>query len=469
MKKKLLLISVVDLESYTNKKYVDPITVIRSWQPIQLGIIAALTPDDWEIEIIDEYFETFQYKKADLVGISSSTTSINRAYKIARIYKKENIPVVIGGMHASFFPEEAQQYVDIVAVGKAEGLWREIIDDFNSSSLKRVYYSHPDTKILFKPDRSVFKKYNYSIGNIISSIGCPNRCDFCNRPIFQNYKYYLRDVDEIVEEIGEIEQKYFIFNDDNFFGTTDEHIERTVDLFNKMIKTKIKKTWLCHTSINVSKYPDALKLARKAGCVSIFVGLESFELKELLQYSKHTNKVFVSDNYNNAIDTFHKNKIAVSGAFICGGDDETVETMIAKGLSVRNTKLDNIVFSFLTPLPKTPLFEKLNTENRLLYTKFPEDWIYYNFFTVTYKSEHGSTADFYNGFGKTLGIIFGPHKGFIKNDIIFRFFLTLRLTKNIKVAVASNIFHSFYYVGGYKSLFWRIVFKLFEPKMIFNR
>jgi len=469
MKKKLLLISVLDLESYVGKKNVLPITIIKSWMPIQFGIIAELTPDDWEIEILDENFERFHFIPADLVGISASTTSINKAYQISQIYKKENIPVVLGGMHASFFPDEAKQYVDVVAVGKAEGLWKDILNDFNTNSLKKIYYSNPDAQVLFKPRRDIFEKYHYSIGNIISSIGCPNKCDFCNRPVFQNYKYYMRDIDDIVEEIKEIEPYYFIFNDDNFFGTSDKHIARTEDLFNKMIAAKIKKKWLCHTSVNIAKYPGILKLAHKAGCVSIFVGLESFDIDELIKYSKHTNKKYVKDGYKSAIEIFHKNKIAVSGAFICGGDWETVQNMETKAKAIRNTNLDNIVYSFLTPLPKTPLFDKYMKNGSLLYTSFPEDWIYYNFFNVTFKSEHGSPSDFFSTYIKTLGIIFGSHKGFIKDDIIYRFFLTVFATRSLSIPIDFHIFQSFYNLGGYKSIFWKILFKLRKPRMKFNR
>jgi len=467
--KKLLLISVVDLESYADKPDVMPITIIKSWQPIQFGIIAALTPDDWEIDIIDEYFEKFSYTDADFVGISASSTSINRAYRIAALYKEKKIPVVLGGMHASFFPEEAAKYVDVVAVGKAEGVWKDILADFENKTLKKIYYSDPNVKVIFKPRRDVFKKYGYSIGNIISSIGCPNKCDFCNRPVFQNYNYYVRDVDDIVEEIQEIEQNYFIFNDDNFFGTSPKHIERTVELFEKMIAAKINKKWLCHTSINISKYPEVLKLAQQAGCVSVFVGLESFDLSELNQFSKHTNNTYVKDNYKSAIEVFHKNKLAVSGSFICGGELETVDTMMKKAHAIRNTKLDNIVYSFLTPLPKTPLFDKYLKENKLLFTSFPKDWIYYNFFNVTFSSSHGTKEDFRNAYLRSLGIIFGPHKGLIKDDIIYRFFQTVFSIRSITTAIDFHIFQSFYNLGGYRSLFWKILFKLRRPKMKFNR
>ena len=468
MKKKLLLISVVDLESYINKENTSPVTIIKFWQPMALGIIANLTPDDWDVEIIDENFEVFQFKEADLVGISSYTTSINRAYKIAGLYKSKNIPVVIGGMHVSFFPEEAMQYIDIVAVGKAEGLWADILNDFDHNSLKRIYYSSPDAKVCFEPKKSVFEKYNYSIGNILTSIGCPNDCDFCNIPVFQDYKVFFRDLDDTVREIKELKQDYFLFDDDNFFGSTPKQRERTVALLQKMIKAKIRKKWWCVTSVDISNYPDIIQLAHRAGCVIVFIGMESFDVKELALFNKFTNKGFASDNYKSAIDAFHKNKIAVMASFICGGDEETPESMAQRGLAIRNSNIDNAIMRFLTPLPKTNLYDRLEKEGRLIYTSFPEDWVYYNLTTITYKSDYGSTVDFYNAYRYTHGLMFAPFNGLIKDPFIYRFLRTIIMTRSIKTAIDSHVFLSFCIVGQYQSKFWKILFKIHKPKIKFN-
>ncbi|MCK9612265.1 MAG: cobalamin-dependent protein [Bacteroidales bacterium] len=468
MKKKLLLISVVDQESYVKKNFVSPVTIIKFWQPMALGIIAEITPGDWDVEIIDENFEVFQYKEADLVGISSYTTSINKAYRIAQQYKKNKIPVVIGGMHVSFFPDEAEKYVDTVAIGKAEGLWTDILNDFNNSCLKRRYYSNPDAQVCFRVNRKVLKKYNYSIGNILTSIGCTNNCDFCNIPAFQDYKVHYRDLDDTVREIQELEQDYFLFDDDNFFGSTDKQRKRAVELLKKMIDAKINKKWWCVTSVDISKYPDVLWLAHKAGCVIAFVGMESFDQDELKSFNKHSNKEFALDSYKSVIDVFHKNKIAVMSSFICGGDHETPESMMQRGLSLRKTRIDNFILRFLTPLPKTRLYERLEQQGRLLYTSFPEDWIYYNLATITYKSDHGTTDDFYRAYQKTHELMFAPYKGLIKDPFKYKFFQTVILTKSIRIAIDSHVFLSFCIVGEYQSKFWKILFKFRRPKTKFN-
>ncbi len=107
-------------------------------QPLSLGIIAALTPPDWKIKILDENFRAFKYYEADLVGITAFTSTAPRAYEIAAIYRAKGIKTVMGGIHASMVPEEAMQYVDAVVEGEAEPVWAQVIADYESGSLKNA-------------------------------------------------------------------------------------------------------------------------------------------------------------------------------------------------------------------------------------------------------------------------------------------------------------------------------------------
>ena len=95
---------------------INPVNLARSgfsashssrFPPLNLGVVAALTPGNWDVEVIDENFDVFSFRDADLVGITAFTSAANRAYEIAAIYREKNIPVVMGGIHASMCSEEA--------------------------------------------------------------------------------------------------------------------------------------------------------------------------------------------------------------------------------------------------------------------------------------------------------------------------------------------------------------------------
>ncbi|HOO52598.1 MAG TPA: cobalamin-dependent protein, partial [Alphaproteobacteria bacterium] len=133
-KKKILLINPII-------QYRKGFSVGRGTQaPLGLGIIAALTPSDFDVEILDEVHDTFELKDADLVGLTSFTFNVPRAYEIASMYRAKGIPVVLGGIHASMMPDEALAYVDSVVIGEAESVWNVVLSDFLANSLKKKYF-----------------------------------------------------------------------------------------------------------------------------------------------------------------------------------------------------------------------------------------------------------------------------------------------------------------------------------------
>ncbi len=107
--------------------------------PMSLGIMAALTPDHWDIKILDENLGEFEFVDADLVGFTALTSQATRAYELAHIYRQKNIKTVMGGIHASMMPEEASKYVDILVTGEGESVWPQLIDDFEKDQLKEKY------------------------------------------------------------------------------------------------------------------------------------------------------------------------------------------------------------------------------------------------------------------------------------------------------------------------------------------
>jgi radical SAM superfamily enzyme YgiQ (UPF0313 family) len=110
-----------------------------AWPPLSLPYLAALTPPNYQIEVLDENIEAFEYREADIVGITSFTASVYRAYQIAQIYQKQGITTVMGGIHVSMMPEEALQFCDAVVIGEAETVWPDVLEDFEAGILRKKY------------------------------------------------------------------------------------------------------------------------------------------------------------------------------------------------------------------------------------------------------------------------------------------------------------------------------------------
>ena len=136
--------------------------------PLNLAYIAALTPGDWEFDVIDENIELalddngdITFEPVDMVCITSVTYQVSRAYKIAEVCRKKGMTVIMGGIHASVVPEEASKYVDAIFIGEAETLWPQVIKDFENGELKKKYEGGlpglSEMKHVF-PNRELLKK-----------------------------------------------------------------------------------------------------------------------------------------------------------------------------------------------------------------------------------------------------------------------------------------------------------------------
>lgn len=404
--------------------------------PIGLGYIAAVTPKNWQVRIIDEAVDPFLYEPADLVGITAATGQAPRAYEIADVYRKRNIPVVMGGIHVSFRPEEALCHADCIVIGEAEDIWSKVIEDLSRKELKGIYRGAPvDLRQEVRPRRELFSR-KYRFGSIMTSRGCPFSCDFCIVTIFNGARLRRREIHYVIEELKTIPQKYLLFLDDNLLGYTKEHRKQAKELFLEMTKHRIRKKWVAQTSINSLADKSVLKLARKSGCIGFFVGMESVNEDVLKRMNKWANLRTGVSSYRDCIRKIHKYGMIVMGNFVLGYE-RGLEEMSRDTYWMKKSPLDIINFAILTPYPGTKIFERLNKENRIIMRDFPGDWGYYD-------ADHPvSQMDFL----KSGEIYIGIRERFVSlysySSIIARFFRTFFVTRNLLpsvVALLINIF-----------------------------
>lgn len=352
--------------------------------PLGLGIVASLTPPGWKIKILDENFRQFRFQEADLVGITSFTSTIARAYEIAAIYRERGIPVVIGGIHASALPDEALQHCDTVVVGEAESTWPQVINDFMGGQLQKIYRgTYGDMKLSPRPRHDLFHP-GYYFASVQTSRGCPMDCEFCSVPAFNGHKYRLRDVGHILDELESLPNKLIYFVDDNIigYGPTAENHARS--LFQGMIDRGLKKEWFAQTSLNIAEKPDLLRLAAKAGCRMVLIGIEAEKPDQLKEANKRLNLRMGVNVYSKAFRTIHKAGIAILGAFIYGLDSDTPDDIRRRTDYIMRSSVDVTQASILTPLPGTRLFDTFSHDGRLLVNKFPEDWKHFHFTDVIF-------------------------------------------------------------------------------------
>ncbi len=411
-----------------------------SWPPLNLPYLAAVTPSHYQIDIIDENIEPFEYREADILGITAYTSSVDRAYQIAKIYREKGVPTVIGGIHVSMLPEEALIYCDAVVIGEAEGIWPKVLEDFEAGKLKKEYHgTWLSLESLPVPRRDILQNSYYKWGSLQTSRGCPHNCSFCSVTAFNGRRFRRRPLDQVIEELEQIPQKKIILTDDNIIGHGKKDLEWTKAFFSKILEKGIKKFFFTQSSIIFGEDPELLRLASRAGLKIALIGIESINPKTLQSYGKSINLKNLRENsYHQLINKIRKAGIAVVGTFVLGSDEDDLSVFHTTLEFIKSSKLDILQLTKPTPLPGTQLWETLQNEKRIILNDFPADWHNYRLSKMVYQPEGLSVEDVYQGFT------------YIKK-IYYRFFetfkrtlSTLLATKSIKTTIIAYYFNASY-------------------------
>jgi radical SAM superfamily enzyme YgiQ (UPF0313 family) len=441
-KKRILLINP-DYELHTRNFY----------EPIELGIIASITPtDEWDIKIVDLRIDSINDFKADLVAITARVLNINSTYKILENFRKNGAKTIIGGIHATLFPDEALNYADCVVIGEAESVWANILKDFNAQQLKPQYFGSTD--LTYKLDRSHYKHY-YKTASLQLSRGCPLACDFCCINKIHKQKHFFRNTDLVIEEIKTIKHKTLFFTDENIYGFTKENRNHVINLFKEIIKQRLNKNWIGMVSINAGMDDEFLYYAQKSGCKLLIIGFEADDKESLMILNKTQNAKLI-DNYSAIINRIHKHKIAVCGVFIFGLANDTKKSIENRRKYLLNSKLDSYLITLLTPLPGSKLYERNLKNHNLKFTNFPTDWDKYNFYTEHFKDyKIDNIEQIYQKINQDINK---------PRFLISKIFKTLINTQSI----SSTLYSNFYLVNHRSEVnnvpFLRLLNKTFENK-----
>jgi radical SAM superfamily enzyme YgiQ (UPF0313 family) len=342
---------------------------------LTLTTLAALTPQDIEVKITDENVEPIDFEEdVDLVGVTGMVMHASRAYQIAQKFRQKGIPVVMGGPHASSLPLEAKEHVDAVVIGEAENVWEGLIEDLKNGHLKPFYKAdaYCSMKGIPPPRLDLLRKDAYMTINCVQTTrGCPHQCDFCHVTHFFGKTYRCRPVVEVIEEVKRLDGEFVVFIDDNITG--NRHYAK--ELFTQL--KPLKKKWASQASMTLTRDPELLKLAAESGCVSLFIGVESLSSENLKDVNKSFNQ---AHQFEEAMKALHDHDIMILSGFIFGldHDDEGVFERTLRFCERNRIELPS--FFLLTPLPGTALFQRMESEGRLMH----KDWGQYNGATVVF-------------------------------------------------------------------------------------
>ena len=373
---KILLISPRrNANSKTNKGLLIP--------QLALYIIDGLTPKEHEVKIIEEERSEINLdEECDLVAISCMTANANRAYLLAGEFKKRGRTIVLGGVHPTILPEEAGQHADTVIIGEAEGVWAQMLLDFQNNCLKKTYHQAEPDLSAYVPKRFDLLKQK-SLFNVIplqTTRGCPYSCDFCCVTDLFGKKIRHFPIEHIVRDIQESKCKNFIFLDDNIIGNPPY----AKKLFQAIKPLKIG--WVGQASISFVKDTELMQLAADSGCRVLFIGLESVSESGLKAMKKSMKNV---EELEAALKKIKNMGILIHASMIFGLDGDTTEAFNETLEFLNRNKLCTVSLNVLTPYPGTKTFDDMKSSGRLL----TENWDYYDHNTVVFRPQNMSMEE----------------------------------------------------------------------------
>jgi len=354
------------------------------WAPLSLTALAAVVPDDWQVEIIDEAVTGTAHRArgdVDVVGITAMTAQAPRAYDIADSYRKLGVTVIMGGIHPSAMPQEALQHADAVCIGDGEPCLPKMLRDWQEGKLQKIYdWRNEPPAPIATPRKDLLDPRDYLIFNPIQTTrGCPHNCRFCTTPAIFGRKYRFRKIEDIIDEIAEAKERFgtrtFIFADDNFAGNHAWALE----LCSALERLGIR--WASQCDILISKNDRLLHAMKRSGCIGLILGLESPYGETL----KEAGKRFASAaDYRQQIRKIQSFGINIWGAFIFGFDHDDWRRCMGAVRFAEQAGLAMACFPILTPYPGTKIWNDLLRAGRILTT----DWKLYNGANVVFEPKN---------------------------------------------------------------------------------
>jgi radical SAM superfamily enzyme YgiQ (UPF0313 family) len=388
---------------------------------LSLPTVAALTPSNWDVEILDARVTPVDFtKKADLVGITALTDEILNAYTIADGFKKEGIKVVMGGIHVSALPEEALHHADSVVIGEAEPVWTKLLRDAEKDSLKPRYQASSLIAMdsMPTPRRGLLERKMYASFNTVQATrGCPFNCGYCAVTAFFGKEYRTRPIPDVIDEIRSFDTRDFFFVDDNIIGESSYAKE----LFKALIP--LKRVWGGQATIRIAEDEELLSLYAKSGGKYAFIGFETLSQKNLKTLKKSWN---ATSRYEEAIKRIHKAGINILGSFIFGLDEDDTTVFEETFDFIMQNGIDAAQFHILTPFPGTELYNTMEKDGRII----DKDWSKYHTGEVVFMPKNMTCDELQRGYWNTF------RKTYRIYDIFKR---SIRSPRNIVFRIGMNL------------------------------
>jgi radical SAM superfamily enzyme YgiQ (UPF0313 family) len=359
--------------SYWGLEHALPLVGKRANLPVAcLPLLAALTPAEHTVTLIDENVEAIDWERvarADIVGLTGMSVQRHRMHEILTELKEHGVFTVVGGPWVTVQEDYFGDLVDVIFIGEAEETWPQFLSEWKEGRHQTRYEQaeKSDMTKLPTPRFDLLKMRHYLFGSVQFSRGCPFQCEFCDIIVTFGRRPRLKTSTQIIAELEALRaQKVEIafIVDDNLIGNKKAVKVLLRDLIAYQEAHGYPFDFFTEASLDLAEDDELLQLMGDANIISVFIGIESPNEKSLQETKKYQN-VRPAGTIVERVHKIQRAGIEVWCGMIVGFDNDDTTIFNAQKAFLKEARISSAMVGMLAAIPKTPLHARLAAEGRL--------------------------------------------------------------------------------------------------------
>ena len=366
--------------SFWGLEYAMPLLQKNAAQPVaSLPLLAALTPPEHSVTLIDENVEPIDFERcsrADIVGVTGMGVQRARMKEILAELKRRGVFTVVGGAWVTVQEDYFNGLADAIFIGEAETTWPQFLTEWGAHAHRFRYEQSDktDMSIVPTPRFDLLKMNRYGSGSVQFSRGCPFQCEFCDIIVTFGRRPRIKSSSQVIAELealrAEGTNSCFIV-DDNLIG--NKKLIKTVlrDVIAWQEQNGYPMTFTTEASIDLADDLEMIELMKRANIGDVFIGIESPNVESLVETKKFQN-VRSGGTILEKVHRIQDAGLEVMCGMIVGFDHDDHTIFEAQREFIRDSRIIHVMLGQLYAIPKTPLHDRLAAAGRLDTTDHPE-------------------------------------------------------------------------------------------------
>ena len=449
--------------SYWGLEHAQPMMGKRANMPVaSLPLLAALTPDEYEVALFDENVEPLDFELLstfDIVGVSGMSVQRFRMDEIIDQLHSRRCFIAVGGPWVTVEEDYFGDRVDVIFVGEAETTWPQFLEDWKIGRHQTRYEQDEKTDMstVPVPRHDLLKNEHYMVGSLQFSRGCPFQCEFCDIIVTFGRRPRIKQASQIIAELECLRKEgmhiAFIV-DDNLIGNKKAIKPVIEEVAKWQERNGYPIVFSTEASLDLCEDVELMEMMARANIQSVFIGIESPDEESLKETKKFQN---VREKGGTILEKIHQIQdfgIEVWCGLIVGFDNDTPAIFATQQKFLKESRIAHAMIGLLHAIPKTPLHDRLRSEGRL-------DLSDEHAYGTNVIPKQMSREELRDGYLETMRHAYEPDvyfdrldQLFIRDRFKFRTFETPYFRKHRMLRIKTSLFFLIGFVVMFGRLMW---------------